>query len=310
MRILVIGGTGHIGHFLCPALLADGHEVTVLSRGETAVPADGIWEKIARLTCSYQPGPALEQAVAGAAPEVVIDILGFGVPGVFESVLKGASATCRQMVACGSLWMWGDPREVPTPEKACNPCFAEGYAWRFRLYERLMADLPSLGIPFTVVMPPNICGPYKIPLDGLGGRSLEVHRAHQRGEPCPLPAPGTNLVGPCDAEDVAQGFVLAVRHPERAAGEFFNVGSAYALTAERFLQVYGEIYGSRIPIAWASWEDYSTRISPDRGANYHFSQPMCPDIRKIAGMLGYQPRWTPEESMQRAVAWMRNEGML
>lgn len=36
---------------------------------------------------------------------------------------------------------------------------------------------------------------------------------------------------------------------------------------------------------------------------------MCPDISKIR-KLGYEPRYTPEESMERAVAWMRDRGMV
>ena len=39
MRILITGGTGLIGRQLCKALLAEGHELTVLSRNPDSVPA-------------------------------------------------------------------------------------------------------------------------------------------------------------------------------------------------------------------------------------------------------------------------------
>ncbi len=32
MKILVIGGTGHIGSYLIPRLILNGHEVSVVSR--------------------------------------------------------------------------------------------------------------------------------------------------------------------------------------------------------------------------------------------------------------------------------------
>lgn len=32
MKILVIGGTGHIGSYLVPRLVTQGHEVTVIAR--------------------------------------------------------------------------------------------------------------------------------------------------------------------------------------------------------------------------------------------------------------------------------------
>ena len=126
----------------------------------------------------------------------------------------------------------------------------------------------------------------------------------------PLPELGAVLIGPCDAEDVARGFFLSALQPEASAGEIFNVGSAYALTARRFVEVYGEIYGSTIPIEWMSWKTYAEEISPDPGSNYHFRGHMCPDISKIRSALGYAPRHTPEETMARAVDWMRREGMM
>ena len=39
MHILITGGTGLIGRHLCKALLAEGHELTVLSRSPDSVPA-------------------------------------------------------------------------------------------------------------------------------------------------------------------------------------------------------------------------------------------------------------------------------
>jgi nucleoside-diphosphate-sugar epimerase len=37
---------------------------------------------------------------------------------------------------------------------------------------------------------------------------------------------------------------------------------------------------------------------------------MCPDLTKITTRLGYAPRYTPEETLARAVDWMRQQGMI
>ena len=163
---------------------------------------------------------------------------------------------------------------------------------------------------FTAILPPNIAGPGKVPLELAGGRSVEVHRAHSRGEPVTLFAGCNTLIGPCDAEDVAGGFWRAVENRDSAAGELFNVGSAYALTADQLAETYGDIYGVHIPVQYVPFERFVTDVMPDPGANTHFIYHMCPDISKARDKLGYEPRHTPAEALARAVEWMRREGVL
>ena len=307
MKVCVIGGSGHIGRNLVEMLAGDGCDVTIITRGRTPIPSGGAWDQVEAVECDYRrDDPKWRQCIGAIRAQVVIDIPGADVPGTYAA----ARETCEHFIACGSVWMFGEPRVVPTPEETQTECPFEGYALRYRelleTRERAAAD----GIAFTAIMPPNICGPGKIPLEARGGRSLEVHAAHRRGEPVPLPEPGQTLIGPCDAEDVAQGFFLAHQRREAAAGEIFNVGSRYALTALRFVETYGDIYGVNIPVEWRSWQDYGTHISPDPGANFHFKAHMCPDLAKIATRLGYAPRYTPEETLARAVDWMRQQGMI
>ena len=308
MKTLVIGGTGHIGQFLTKMLADDGQEVLVQSSGRTAVPAAASARvKYAALdyTASLRNGAFLALLQA-EKPTAVVDIL----QGDSASVAHACQlAGVTQLVACGSVWMFGRPKVVPTPAVAQTKCPFDGYQRRYTEMLQLLARAPLDGLAFTAIMPPNICGPGKIPLDGHGGRSLEVHRAHQRGVEIILPDPGTTLVGPCDAEDVAQAFFLAVKHPE-AAGEIYNVGSAYALTAERFVRTYGDIYGTPIPVRYVSPETYTRDVLPDLGSHFHFLEHMCPDISRTVLRLGYAPRHTPEQTMERAVRWMVDQKLL
>jgi len=304
MKILVIGGTGHIGKFLVSMLVEGGGEVVVVSRGTTAVTDTPVWGKVRRISASYDRGePAWAKRVADIRAEVVIDILGADVPATYEA----AKGPCRHFIACGSLWMFGPPRVVPTPETTQGPCEFEGYA---RRYAELLATRDAAardGIAFTAIMPPNICGPGKVPIDGRGGRDAEIHKAHMRGRPVQLPAGCNTLISPCDAADVARGFALAVGDRDRAAGEIFNVGSACGLPAPRFIETYAAIYDTQIPIEFVDPDEFYSRILPDPGANYHFREHMLPDLSKIRARLGYAPACAPEQTMERAVAWMRDE---
>lgn len=305
MKICIIGGTGHIGQNLTRMLVEAGNDVTVITSGRTQTPDDGVWKSVRKVEQKYG-AEGWTDVVRDLRCEVVVDILQGDSPGLYDAVKD----TCDHLVVCGSVWMFGLPRIVPTPEETQAPCLFDGYATR---YEQMLATKTRAaadGKAFTAVMPPNICGPLKIPLDGKGGRDLEVHLSHQRGEPAVLPEPGHNLIGPCDAEDVARGFFCAVQNRDAAAGEIFNVGSAYALTAIQFIETYGDIYGTKIPIEFVSWREFEDDILPEIGAHWHFKANMCPDLSKISGKIGYRPAYTPEQTMERAVKWMRDEGML
>jgi nucleoside-diphosphate-sugar epimerase len=307
MRVVVIGGTGHIGCFLTPLLAGAGHEVVVITSGRTPVPQTPDWKSVRMVKALYQRDDAGWKGVlAGLKAEVVIDIIGEDLVGLYHATKKD----CRHLIACGSVWMFGDPRTVPTPPETQGPCRFDGYTQRYAEILQVKKQAAADGTAFTAIMPPNICGPGKIPLDTMGDRDIKIHRALSRGEEVVLPSPGSVLIGPCDAEDIARAFALAAARRDSAGGEIFNVGSAYALTAKRLAEAFGKIYGVNIPVRWVDWQEYITKVSPDLGCHYHFMVNMCPDIQKTAARLGYEPKYTPEQTMARGVNWMRENRLL
>jgi len=307
MKVCVIGGTGHIGGFLIPQLVEDGHDVTVVARGERPVPAKPAFEKVTLVKRSYsRKDPAWAKFLASLDAEVMIDILGSGLPGVYEATKK----TTKHLIACGSVWMLGSAKRVPIPPEEQSPCPFDWYGMRWRELNETKAQAKKDGIPFTAVLPPNICGPGKVPIDGKGGRDVELHKAHARGEPVQLPEHCNTLISPCDASDVARPFSLAVRSRDAAADEIFNTGAPDFLTAPRFIEALGEAHGSTIPIEYVSAETFYTEILPDVGAHYHFKEHMAPDISKTREKLGYEPEFTCEETLARGVKWMRDTGLL
>lgn len=307
MNVCVIGGTGHIGRFLIPLLVENAHEVKVLTSGRTPTPRIRGWDRAGLLTCDYARGNrSWRSCVADVGAEVVIDILGNDLPGVYDAVRD----SCAHLVACGSVWMFGAPRVVPTPPEIQGPCEFEGYAERYRELLDVRALAAADGVAFTAIMPPNICGPGKIPLDSSGGRDPECHRRMASGEPAVLPEACNTLIGPCDASDVARCFAMAVERRGHAADQVLNVGSAYALPAPDFVAAYGSIYGRTIPIHYVPPAVFFEAVVPDPGASFHFRHHMCPDITKTRELLNYNPEFTPEQSMERAIGWMRDEALL
>jgi len=304
MKVMVVGGTGHVGQFMVPMLVEAGCEVIVVGTGRTTVPSAKVWQKVKYVAYTFGSGESAE-VLAREKAEVVIEM-----PGMISDVYAQFKGQAKHIIACGSTWMFGEPRVVPCPEQTQNQCAFESYAARYAELEQLLAQSASDGVAFSAIMPPNICGPGKIPLECSGGRSIEVHEDHASGKGVVLPEGPEALIGPTDAEDIASCFAKAVLNRDKAAGEFFNVGAAYALTASHFVATYGEIYGVEIPIRRVDWQQYAEKINPDIGAWWHFRAHMCPDISKARRLLGYEPKYTPQQTMARGVDWMREQKLL
>jgi nucleoside-diphosphate-sugar epimerase len=309
MKVVVIGGTGHIASHLVPMLAAEQIEVVVIARGKTQPAAEHGSDRVRTVQGEYRANDPQWSAVLREAADnadTVIDLLGVDLAATFETVTD----RCGHVIACGSTWMLGMPRRVPCPAVPQGQAFGEAYQRRWEVIQRLLAASGRTGPSFTAILPPNICGPGKIPLETRGGRSIDVHRELSRGAPVKLPAGADALLGPCDAEDVARGFFLALTQVARAAGRAFSVGSAHALTSSEFVAVYAELYGVRIPIERIPWEPFCRDVAPDPGARFHFEAHMCPDISEARQVLGYEPRFTPAQTMRRAVDWMRQRNLI
>lgn len=304
MKILIIGGTGHVGSHLTPILVSQGHSVYIATRGNKPTIGEA-FSGSRFITCNAADENNLIEVSNSYNFDAVVDFPGTGF--ITWNVFKDKVS---HVVVCGSLWMFGRPNTVPTPEITQSECPFESYAKRYSQIEKMQSESGEYKADFTAIMPPNICGPGKIPLDTSGGRSIDVHRAIKRGETVYLPEGPETLISPCDAYDLAMLFALVLNQRDVAAGQIFNGGSAYAMSATQFVKTYGKIYNTDIPIKYVSWEEYRTKINPSIGAWWHFYSHLCPDITKARKMLGYEPKYTPEESMKRAVEWMREQQLL
>ena len=304
MKVMVVGGTGHVGKFMVPMLVEAGCEVVVVGTGRTPKPEEKRWVNVKYIACNIEDSKNAELLLE-EKPDTVIDM-----PGTAWLVYQHFKNSAQHIIACGSVWMFGEPKVVPTPEETQNPCQFEDYTQRYAEIQQLLKQSVQDGVAFTAIMPPNICGPGKIPLECNGGRDIKVHQRHFKGEAVVLPDGPEVLIGPCDAEDIAQCFVQAALNRDKAAGEIFNVGAAYALTASELVKAYSVIYEVDIEVRRVGWEEYIQKINPDIGNWWHFKAHMCSDISKAGKKLGYAPKYTPEKTLSRAVDWMRQEKII
>ena len=83
MKVVVVGATGHIGSYLVPRLVAAGHEVVAISRGNRSPyfehPA---WRHVAQVQANRDAEDetgVFGKRLADAQPDAVVDLLCFTV---------------------------------------------------------------------------------------------------------------------------------------------------------------------------------------------------------------------------------------
>ena len=98
MRTVIIGGTGHVGTYLVPRLVADGHEVIVVSRGQRdPYQPHGAWQFVEQIQMDREQEEAegnFGERIRALEPDAVIDMICF----TLESTQHLAEAlACRGM---------------------------------------------------------------------------------------------------------------------------------------------------------------------------------------------------------------------
>src|SRR3712207_4235946 len=130
MRVLVTGGAGYIGSVVTAALMAGGHEVTVLDDLTTghadAVPdgarlVDVPLEDSAPVLAEVRPEAVLHfaaKSLVGASQQQPQDYWQNNVCGSLALFEAMRAADCRRIVFSSTAATYGEPETVPIPESA------------------------------------------------------------------------------------------------------------------------------------------------------------------------------------------------
>ena len=161
MKVIVIGGTGHIGTYLAPRLVETGHAVTAVSRGlRQPYRPHGAWRSVHRLELDRPAEEAsgrFGERIAALDPDVVIDLTCFTTESAIQ-IVESLRGRIQQFLHCGTIWVHGPGVEVPTTEQAVRRPFGE-YGCRKADVERyLLTEARVRGVPITVLHPGHIVG--------------------------------------------------------------------------------------------------------------------------------------------------------
>jgi len=319
--IFITGGVGFIGYYVSKELVTQGHQVTAYDaflnyidpvksnyHAYLDMRLRDLGDRIRVVRGDTRHLVGLIAALKESQPEVVIHLAAIplatasnqfseeaiqinlnGTVTMLEAVRVTPSV--KRVVFASSSFVYGDFRYEPADEdhptdpidvyggtKLAGEALVKGVGRRF-------------GIEFVIVRPSAVYGP-----TDANRRVTQIFVENAiLGRPLVLHDGGRSRVDFTYCEDTAHGVVLAALHPA-AANEVFNVTRGEG----RSIKELAEIIARLVP-GTCTDERPAGEPRPERGAL---------DISKARRLLGYEPRYSLEEGMERYVAFVQQSGLL
>jgi nucleoside-diphosphate-sugar epimerase len=309
MRTVVIGGTGHIGTYLVPRLVALGHEVLNVSRSKRVPYSDqAAWKSVTTIELDRSTEERLGtfgKQIRNLEPDIVIDLICFTVESA-RHLVEAVRGELQQFLHCGTIWVHGASIQVPTTEDAPRKPFGDYGIQKAAIEEYLLRETRLGCFTATILHPGHIVGPGWEPLNPAGHFNPKIFERLARGEEVSLPNLGLETVHHVHADDVAQAFVRAMTRRSVAIGESFHVVSAAALTLRGYAEAVSTWFGQQPRLRFLSWDEWRSTVSKEEAAatwDHIAHSPSC-SIAKARQLLDYQPRYGSLEAVFESLRWL------
>ncbi len=311
-RVLVAGGAGFLGSWLCDLLVSADAKVHCIDNLSTGL-ADNIQHLISRRGFTFTKSDVTQTDFKDAKYDLIFHFASRASPEEYQQhpiqTLLANSIGTQNMLEIGrrsgatvvyasSSEVYGDSRVLPTPDTYCgyvNPvgvrsCYDEGK----RFGEALcMAYRRSHGLDVRIIRIFNTFGP-RIREDGAYGRALSRFVAQSlKRDNLTVYGNGSQTRSFCYVSDTLGG-ILKIASNEAAKGEVFNIGSSNEITILELAHKINSLVGSKSKI------DYKPLPSDDPARR-------CPDTSKAKQLLGWEPVIGLDDALKITVEWFRIE---
>ena len=309
-NVLVTGGAGFIGSWLCDILTSFGASVTVVDNFSTGriknidhlTPSEKfqlVKADVSDFTSDKKFSFIFHMAAHASPDEYLahpIDTLqtsAFGTQKIAELARK-SDAT---LLFASTSEVYGDAEIIPTPESywgKVNPigprsCYDEGKRFAEAL---LMAYNKQYGLDVRIPRIFNTYGP-RLREDGLYGRALSRFILQAlTNQPITVYGDGKQTRSFCYIADTVTGLLLLTLKSE-ANGEVVNVGNTNEITILELAQKVREAINRNSEIEFS----LLPKDDPKRRR---------PDITKLEKLVSWKPIVTFEEGLKKTVTWFSN----
>ena len=306
MKVVVIGGTGHIGTFLIPGLIEAGHEVTVVSRQQRSpYQKNEAWQQVEMVSLDrkvLERENRFGRRIAELAPQVVIDLICFDVDSA-RHLVSALEDKVQHLLHCGSLWVHGYKVETPSEEWHAKRPIGEYGMKKAAIEAYLLEDVDQTRLPVTVIHPGHIVGPGWDPINPIGNLNRQVFADLANGTEVLIPHLGLETLHHVHAHDVAAGFMQALIHKDNAVGESFHILSEKSITWRGYAEAIAEMHGQKANIRFVPWEEFRKTLS-ENDANIswdHLIHSSSGSIDKARRLLMYDPSYTSLQAIEESL---------
>jgi nucleoside-diphosphate-sugar epimerase len=314
-RVVVIGGSGHVGTFLVPRLVEAGYEVINVSRGNRdPYQPHAAWNSVQTITMDREADEArgyFGEGIAGLEPDIVIDKICFTLDSA-KQIVEALKGKVSHFLHTGTIWVHGHGLSVPTEESDSRKPFGDYGTQKSAIEDYLLEEARRNGFPATVVRPGHIVGPGWAPLNPAGHFNPEVFSKIAKGEPLTLPNFGLETVHHVHADDVAQMFMRAIAHWSASTGEAFNTVSPAAVTLRGYAEAMYDWFGQEPNLEFLPYDEWAKgqREEEAQATWEHIARSPNHSIVKAHKALGYTPRYSSLEAVKESVRWLIGEGIV
>ena len=307
MRILVTGAAGFLGSHLTDRLLGDGHTVAGVDNLSTGsrenfahLKGEPRFQFEERDICQpFDPGRVdyiFNMASSASPPEYLrlgIETLRVGSVGV-ENVLEIAAKYDAGFLHASTSECYGDPLEHPQKEDYwghVNPVGPRSVYDEAKRYAEalVMAYHRYRGVNTHLVRIFNTYGPRLHPSDGRVLSNFMMQAL--RGEPLTIYGDGKQTRSFCYVDDLIEGILRLSRSSEHLP---VNIGNPVEFTILECAQAILDLTGSKSELR-------SEPLPQDDPARRR------PDISKARALLGWEPRVSLNEGLQRSLGFFKSK---
>ena len=312
--ILITGGAGFIGSWLCDVLTSQKARVICLDNWSSGLKAN-IEQLLQNDNFQFMERDITEPLYIKDRVDLVLHLASRASPFEFEhfpleilrantlgtvNALEIAREHKSVFLFASTSETYGNPSLVPTPESYYGNVNAIGPRGCYDESKRcgeayVVAYRKQYDLDIRIARIFNTYGP-RIRPDGIYGRAIPrfISQALE-GEPITVFGDGKQTRSFCYVTDQIEG-LLRLALFEKARGQVINIGNDEEITVIDLAKMIKSITGSSSSITFGPLP----QDDPQR---------RCPDITKAKQILGWRPKVKLEDGLKKTIKWLSEPGV-